>query len=304
MEQGGLPAATAAIRLHLNDSGVVRQVAGTLHSITNADDYSITLSKVFDTAKELAAGGALPLLYQAMRAHAGSPETLQDLLAALKGCAVQNDIVKAIMADGGLALALDALGAHLAHPGCAGRCMLLLSNMAENDDAKKELCQGPALPLMLAAMEAHARDPRVLRAGCAALGSLALRMPDNCVALMAAGAGRHLLDAMRGHPQHGELCRVATIALRNLAVRNPEHRPALLEDGAEALVCRARDTHACCGDAAFDCLRDLGCEYGGLGDRAGRGAHSAYSACEESLTQRGQMAGGSAMVTWEEEGDD
>ena len=301
MELGGLPTLTAALQHHVHDAAVVRQAAGAIYTITNADDYSITLSKVFDTSKELAQGGILPLLYVAMRAHAAAPETLQDLFAALKGCAVQNDIVKAVMADGGLALALDALRDHMEHPGCVGRCMLLLSNLAENDDAKKELCHGAAMPLMLAAMEAHARDPRVLRAGCTAIAALSLRSADNAAALFAAGAGVALLDAMRTHPGHAELCRAATIALRNLVARNPDNRAPLLDAGAEALVRRARDTHLRCGDAAFDCLRDLGCEYGGLGDRAGRGEHSAYSGCDESLLSRpaGQAAAASAMVTWE-----
>ena len=301
IQHGGLAAITSAFSVHTDNAAIVRQVASTIHNLTNADDYSITLSKVFDTSKELVQGGVLPKLYDAFRKHGNDPDTVQDLLAAMKGCAVQNDIVKSIVNDGGLQLALDALRSHMQHPGCVGRCMLLLSNMAENDDVKKDLCQSDAMPLMLTAMQSHARDPRVLRTGCAALASLALRMPDNCTLLMDAGAGHVIVESMRSHPAHSELNRCAMIAARNLVVRNPEHRGAFLEEGVETLIVAARDTHVRCADAAFDCLRDLGCEYGGLGDAAGKGQHSAYVDCEASLLKRSQVSGGSAMVTWEEE---
>lgn len=93
---------------------------------------------------------------------------------------------------------------------------------------------------------------------------------------MEVGANRAILEGMRMHPSQSEVNRQALIAIRNMVVRCPHHRAAFLGDGAEELIIVARDTHAKCGDAAFDCLRDLGCEYGGLGDKAGKGKHSAY----------------------------
>jgi hypothetical protein len=44
------------------------------------------MSKVFDTSKDLAKGGTLPLIYAAIRAHSDSADILQELFAALKVC--------------------------------------------------------------------------------------------------------------------------------------------------------------------------------------------------------------------------
>uniref|UniRef100_A0A7S0VR73 Uncharacterized protein n=1 Tax=Hemiselmis tepida TaxID=464990 RepID=A0A7S0VR73_9CRYP len=303
MEYDGITPIKSALERHVDNGEVVKNVGATMRTVTNADDWSTKVSKVFDTSKDMAKAGVLPLVYAAMRRHEGDPEVLQELCGGLRGCAVQDDIVRGVLADGGLACALAALRRHMGHPMLASRCMLLFSNLAENDDAKKELCQGDALGLMLETMRMHERNARVMRAGFAALASMALRMPDNVEVMVEAGAGRAVLGGMRAHAGQPELCRQGMICIRNMVVRCPHHRDAFLADGAEELVVAARDTHVKCADAAFDCLRDLGCEYGGLGDLAGKGKHSAYVACDESLvgSKAGQSNAGSAMVTWEEE---
>jgi hypothetical protein len=122
----------------------------------------------------------------------------------------------------------------------------------------------------------HEKNPRVIRAGFTAMASMALRMPDNTETMVEAGAVHLLMEGMRTHASQPELSRQGMIAIRNMVVRCPHHRAAFLSEGAEELVVAARDTHVKCADAAFDCLRDLGCEYGGLGDKAGKGKHSAY----------------------------
>eukprot|EP00293_Proteomonas_sulcata_P004788 CAMPEP_0184319188 /NCGR_PEP_ID=MMETSP1049-20130417/106981_1 /TAXON_ID=77928 /ORGANISM="Proteomonas sulcata, Strain CCMP704" /LENGTH=123 /DNA_ID=CAMNT_0026639229 /DNA_START=21 /DNA_END=389 /DNA_ORIENTATION=- len=123
---------------------------------------------------------------------------------------------------------------------------------------------------------------------------MALRMPDNCHKIMEMGTGTLIVDSMRSHPGAPELNRQAMFAIRNLVVRTKEYCNVFLEEGAEDLIKNARDTHIKCGDAAFDCLRDLGCEYGGLGDQAGKGKNSAYI-CDDSLSRAGQVSKGSAM---------
>lgn len=42
------------------------------------------VSKVFDTSKDIAKGGLLPLIYNAMRVQEKEPDVLQELLGALK----------------------------------------------------------------------------------------------------------------------------------------------------------------------------------------------------------------------------
>jgi hypothetical protein len=276
MEYDGIKPMRECFERHSECPEVIKMVAATMRAVTNADDWSTKMSKVFDTAKDLAKGGLLPLVYDAMRKNGDNPEIQVELMGALKGCSIQDDIVKGIVSDGGLALALKAFKQHMDHPSVAQRSMLLLSNMAENDDVKKILCEGDALPLMLTCMQLHGKVARVVAAGFTAIASMALRMPDNVELMMEAGTARVLIEGMRAHGSVSELNRQAMIAIRNMVVRCPQHRESFLAEGAEELIIKARDTHIKCADAAFDCLRDLGCEYGGLGDMAGKGKHSAY----------------------------
>lgn len=55
-----------------------------MRAVTNADDWSTILSKVFDTAKDLIKGGLLPLVYAAMHKHEDDPEVGVELMGALK----------------------------------------------------------------------------------------------------------------------------------------------------------------------------------------------------------------------------
>mmetsp|Transcript_39247 Transcript_39247/g.92556 ORF Transcript_39247/g.92556 Transcript_39247/m.92556 type:complete len:502 (+) Transcript_39247:135-1640(+) len=300
IQHGGINSVKSAFELHLDNPSLLKEVGGALHVLTNADDYSTMLSKVFDTAKDLAGAGLLPLIYAALRKHMADPLVLKELFAAMKGCSVQDDIVKSVVADGGLELVLQGFKQHMEHPACVARAMLLLSNMAENDDVKKELGQGDALNLIMGAMQMHSDQVIVVRCGLTAMASLALRMPDNCDRMVELGAAPLIVESVRRHPGAAELNRQAMMAVRNMVVRKTEFRAVFLDEGLEDLIKAARDTHIKCADAAFDCLRDLGCEYGGLGDQAGKGKHSAYT-CDDSLVKSSQVRQGSAMVTWEED---
>jgi hypothetical protein len=305
MRHRGVENIRSALEKHGQSAAIAAEVGGLVHSLTNADDYSTLMSGVFDAAKAIGHDKAqvLPLVYAAMREHAGNPTVLKELVAALKGCAIQKDVVEQIIKDGGMNLVLAAFREHVSHNVVAARCMMLIANMAENDDLKKDLCSGEAYDLMLNAMGMHANDPLVVKCGFAAMASMALRMPENTAIMMEKGAGTLLLEGMRAHPSAAEVNRQAMIAIRNMVCRCPEIAPVLLADDLEELIKTARDSHIKCAEAAFDCLRDLGCEYGGLGDQAGKGANSAYVSASDSLQKckAGQLKAGSAMVTWEEE---
>jgi len=308
MRHDGVDRIKSALEKHGKSPSLVAEVAGLVHSLTNADDYSTMLSGVFDAAKAIGNEKArvLPLIYSAISEHLGQPGVVKELVAALKGCAIQEDVVKNIIKDGGMDLVLNAFREHVTHKGVAARCMMLMANMAENDDLKKDLCRGRAYDIMLVAMDTHANDALVVKCGFAAMASMALRMPDNTAIMMERGAATLLLEGMRAHPASSEVNRQAMIAIRNMVCRCPDFAPALLAEDLEELIRKARDTHLKCADAAFDCLRDLGCEYGGLGDEAGKGANSAYVTCADSLQKckADQLKAGSAMVTWEEEDEE
>ena len=55
------------------------------------------------------------------------------------------------------------------------------------------------LGLIVAAMTTHAKQPMVAEQGCAALGSIALRSPSNCTAIVGTGGVEAILKAMQIH---------------------------------------------------------------------------------------------------------
>ncbi|KAJ1481084.1 hypothetical protein T484DRAFT_1900056 [Baffinella frigidus] len=231
MKEGGHRVILSALSTHLDSSPIMLEVSGAMYSLMNADDLTTVFSSVFETAKALVKGGVLPLMYAALRRHELDPKVLRELLAALKGSAVQDDIVREILSDVGL-------------------------------------------PLVLGVLKTHIEDTGVGLGG---------------------GAVRVLGNRRHGAAHAGQL--------RHHDGRGQDFCAPLREEGVEELVVRARDTHVKCADAAFDCLRDLGCEYGGLGDQAGKGANSAYTGGSESLLVSAdeQARRGSGMVTWEED---
>ena len=84
MEYDGIKPMRESFIRHADNAKVIKMVAATMRTVTNADDWSTKVSKVFDTAKDLAKGGMLPLVYAAMRRHEDDPEVLQELCGALK----------------------------------------------------------------------------------------------------------------------------------------------------------------------------------------------------------------------------
>lgn len=76
----------------------------------------------------------------------------------------------------------------------------LLRAIAGNDDVKTSIVDAGGLALIVAAMTTHAKQPMVAEQGCAALGSIALRSPSNCTAIVGAGGVEAILKAMEIHP--------------------------------------------------------------------------------------------------------
>jgi len=297
-DRGGLEMLKAALRDLSDSAPLMAEVGSCIHALATADDLSSIASKAFDTARDIHKLEMLPLIYEAFRKHKEDPDVVRELVYGLKAVSIQEDIVKSVLDEGEVELIKDGLRRHMKHANLVSRCLLFFANLAENDKAKTELCQGDVLPLIVEAMHLHARNAFAVRCGFAVFASMALRMPENTDRIIEHGGDKILLEGMRVHPKSPEVNRYAMIAIRNIVVRRPEVAPVFLEEGAEELIKRARDTHLKCADAAFDCLRDLGCEYGGLGDKAGKGSYSPYVHCDSSLDKRSQLRQGSAMVSF------
>ena len=82
----------------------------------------------------------------------------------------------------------------------AKQACTLLRAIAGNDDVKTSIVDAGGLGLIVAAMTTHAKQPMVAEQGCAALGSIALRSPLNCTAIVSAGGVEAILKAMEIHP--------------------------------------------------------------------------------------------------------
>ena len=77
----------------------------------------------------------------------------------------------------------------------------LLRAIAGNDDVKTSIVDAGGLGLIVLAMTTHAKQPMVAEQGCAALGSIALRSPANCAAIVGAGGVEAIVKAMQIHAQ-------------------------------------------------------------------------------------------------------
>ena len=75
----------------------------------------------------------------------------------------------------------------------------LLRAIAGNDDVKTSIVDSGGLELIIAAMTTHAKHSMVAEQGCAALGSISLRNPSNCMAIVKAGGVDAVLKAMQIH---------------------------------------------------------------------------------------------------------
>eukprot|EP00294_Goniomonas_avonlea_P001145 CAMPEP_0114560764 /NCGR_PEP_ID=MMETSP0114-20121206/11634_1 /TAXON_ID=31324 /ORGANISM="Goniomonas sp, Strain m" /LENGTH=532 /DNA_ID=CAMNT_0001746333 /DNA_START=26 /DNA_END=1625 /DNA_ORIENTATION=- len=177
--------------------------------------------------------------------------------ATLSRLAVKDMYCKEVVEKGGLNLVVQALEKHGADKEVASQSCLILKSLAGNDDCKSVICHGPTLGVLLATMVAHLPDKHVQENGCSALSAVCLRHPENCTAVVKAGAVGIVIGAMRQHVGVDRVQRQGCMAIRNCIVRNPELISVWLEEGAEDVCRRAMDTHAKCKDVGHAALRDL-----------------------------------------------
>jgi hypothetical protein len=114
------------------------------------------------------------------------------------------------------------------------RCgMAVLRAVANSDALKVRMCADAATPmkLMLAAMGTCAASAPVMDQTIAALGNLALRLPDNAARMVGAGVLPAIAAAMRAHGGHSGVQRSACLAVRNMVVRSKDRVAAAFEAG-------------------------------------------------------------------------
>eukprot|EP00980_Cylindrotheca_fusiformis_P026443 scaffold16171_cov116-Cylindrotheca_fusiformis.AAC.5 len=226
------------------------------------DGEAPTVSSAHANVKEFHKCGAVNALHLlAKKATDGEKEELLcELLSALRGLAIDNDIVQNMVAVGLLDTANASLLSHeTISPKLAAATLGLLRNLCANDEIKTSICK-QSLPSILHVMETHVSQPLVQEHGLGILGAMALRQPNNATAICDANGAQFILMAMRSFPNKVPLQRQGALALRNIACRlSPENKQVLLDAGAENVLrdCAARHQESL--DEAYAALRDLGC---------------------------------------------
>mmetsp|Transcript_10299 Transcript_10299/g.18392 ORF Transcript_10299/g.18392 Transcript_10299/m.18392 type:complete len:269 (-) Transcript_10299:1826-2632(-) len=230
-------------------------------------------------------------------------DLLCDSLAALRVMAIDNDIVQNMIALGILDTVHDSLGVVVARSSLQSSSssslplstatLGLVRNLCANDEVKTSICKS-SLPSILHIMqnyllvEKQEQEKREQNEGsfpnskkgkgcatlqehaCGILAAMALRQPQNALAIIGGDSGQNggdhdgghalILQAMKTFPEKVTLQRQGCLALRNIASRLSESdKPRILEADAEHVLQHIAGRHPASSEEAYAALRDLGC---------------------------------------------
>jgi len=265
------------------------------------------VSSAHPNAKEFHRAGAVPKFHKIARESLQelkeSPEKdgshqhqdlLSESMAALRGMAIDNDIVQNMIALGILDTVRDALDIiiqvvvstkdeSLSQLGLAIATLGLVRNLCANDEVKTTICKS-SLPSILHVMQHYLNDdyssletdssPRSSRKtkghatlqehACGILAAMALRQPQNSHAIVEEGGHVLIFQAMRAFPDKVTLQRQGCLAVRNISSRlarmsYDEDKTKLLDAGAEDVLQNIAGRHPASAEEAYAALRDLGC---------------------------------------------
>jgi hypothetical protein len=218
------------------------------------------VSSAHANVKELhKCGAATRLLGLAKQCSNGGDDEdlLCETLSALRVMAIDNDIVQTMTGLGILETANASLLAQ-STPELAAATLGLLRNLSANDEIKTSICK-QSLSNILHAMETHSNHVAVQEHGCGILSAMALRQPNNAMAICEANGTHFILVAMRAFPNKVPLQRQGCLALRNIASRlSPESKQIVLDAGAENVLRGMASQHQGSIEEAYAALRDLG----------------------------------------------
>ena len=79
------------------------------------------------------------------------------------------------------------------------QAMIVLKSLAGNDEVKRAIVTSGAIEYIVEGMTRHARHVGIAEGGCAALATFALRVPENCERIVAAGGSEAVVKAMQIH---------------------------------------------------------------------------------------------------------
>ncbi|XP_013381017.1 armadillo repeat-containing protein 6 [Lingula anatina] len=261
VEQNLISVLISVLTAHQKSAGIVKEVCFALRVLTFDDDPRVPFGKAHEHAKMIVAeANALKVILETCNGFTGDVAVLGELFATLSKLAVRNEFCQEIADRGGLQLLMTTLTENMHHQGLAKHSIGLMRTIAGNDNVKAAIVNAGGVELIVGAMGTHQAQPQICENGCAALGTLALRLPPHCAKIVKCGGHEVIIQGMKIHKDVSAVQKQACMALRNLVARTREYCDPILELGAEGLINLAYQQHKDCTDEAKSALRDLGCK--------------------------------------------
>lgn len=198
---GGLvKLAVAALVDHPENPSPFLAACGAIRATTLDDDARVKASKGIEHAKSAVTLKALPPLLAAARGPMARDDAhCAELLATLSRLAVTDEICTRLARMDALRLAIDELSNHMTDAKVAKQACFFLSNISGNDECKRAIVAGNGHVAIIQAMHLHPNNGPMQVDAVAALGNMALRMPDNCTAIYEAGGLGAIVSAFTQH---------------------------------------------------------------------------------------------------------
>lgn len=257
---------TLALRLvegSRDDTELILAVFPLVRAILTNDDPLVSVSKAFDTSRELASDKkTLPMVLELGLRHIEQRAVVVEFFLLLRAIAITDEICKWMEKAGVLeTVTVPILSKHMADVSIVRSVMTFLRFFANSDLIKHRICRGGAnvLRLVLTALSTHTAEPTVLEGALAVVANVCLRVPENAELVMSLGAAPLVAQAMRLHPTHALVQRQGCLVIGNVVRRERSFCAPILDEGVEPLLRAARRDHPeRCDDVAYAALRDLG----------------------------------------------
>lgn len=120
------------------------------------------------------------------------------------------------------------------------------------------LSTGGAATIIEASLNRHKADETIAKSALACISTLALRLPENAVALFETGIAETIIETMKIHEKNKIVQRNGSWVIRNMVSRSREQCEAWIQLGAEEVLVTARSNHPSVEQDIKSALRDLG----------------------------------------------
>jgi len=250
---------TSSTRTH---SVIVVRCCQLIRTIVSDDDVRVEFGRTHEYACMIAKQeNGLELLTSLLTEYEDDHEVISELLPTLSRLAVRNEFCQQIVEFGGLKFVSNILFRFYEDKELVESSLSLIKALAGNDDVKNAISKVDGIQLITAALDRHKAIASVADMGCAAVGALCLRTPDNSAGFVASGIAPLMMDVLKIHKLKVAVQRQVSMAIRNIVSRRRDLSVIFLEAGAEELLRDAlKRSQRAPANEIKAALRDLGCE--------------------------------------------